>query len=151
MRIQTISLVRHAIALCGIALISVPVLADETRPYTEGQVIEVTSVRTKPGMFDEYMKFLAGPYRQEQEEMKKMGLTVGYDIYAGTPRTPNDPDLYLVITYKNMAAFDGLMDKSEAIDKKVFGSLKQAEQGMVSREAIRTILGSEIMRELKLK
>jgi len=134
-----------------IALFALPALAQESRGYKEGNVLEVTSVLTKPGMFDEYMKFLAGTYRQEMEELKKIGVVVEYNIYQTMPRRPGDPDLYLVVTYANMAAFDTLQEKSDPIEKKLFGSMKQAAEGMVSRESIRTILGSEVIRELKLK
>src|ERR1700739_1249212 len=36
--------------------------ADDERAYTEGAVISVSYVKTEPGMFDEYLKYLAGPY-----------------------------------------------------------------------------------------
>jgi hypothetical protein len=111
----------------------------------------VTSVRTKPGMFDEYIKFLAGPFRQEQEEFKKLGIVTDYAFYGTDPRSPHDPDLYIVVTYKNMAALDALMDKEEAVDKKIFGTLKQAEKSAIDRESIREILGVETIREIKLK
>lgn len=151
MNVATIQRTYLAIASIAIALCSYPAFAQESRPYTPGNVLEVTSVLTKPGMFDEYMKFLASTYRQEMEELKKIGVVVDYDIYSTNPRRPGDPDLYLVVTYANMAAFDTLDEKSEAIEKKLFGSRKQAAEGMASRESIRTILGTEVIRELKLK
>ena len=151
MSVATIRKSCLAVTSILIALFAVPALAQDARAYAEGNVLEVTSVLTKPGMFDEYMKFLASTYRQEMEELKKIGVVVDYDIYQTMPRHPGDPDLYLVVTYANMAVFDTLEDKSEAIEKKLFGSRKQAAEGMASRESIRTILGSEIVRELKLK
>jgi hypothetical protein len=56
------------------------------RPYTEGNVLQATAIRTEPGMFDESMKYLAGPYRQIMEEQKKAGIIVGYDFYSALPR-----------------------------------------------------------------
>ncbi len=56
-----------------------------------------------------------------------------------------------MVTYKNMAALDKLDEQSEAISKKIFGSMKQASEAEASRESMRTILGTEIVRELKLK
>ena len=64
------------------------------------------------------------------------------------PRTPTDPDLYLVVTYPNMAAFDVETEKMTAIDKKLWGSLKASDQGSADRESIRKILGTERIREL---
>jgi hypothetical protein len=77
-------------------------LADDSKSYTEGQVTNVSSVRTKPGMFDAYMKWLDTTYKQLMEEEKKAGIVVDYAVYGAAPRSPHDPDLYLVVTFKNM-------------------------------------------------
>lgn len=140
-------------ALVSIVLLvmAYPALAQDSRPYTPGNVLMVTSVLTKPGMFDEYMKWLSGPYRQQQEELKKAGIVLDYSFYSTDPRHPGDPDLYLVVSYKNLAALDKLDEQSEALMKKTFGSLKQANEGQASRESMRTILGTEIIRKLELK
>lgn len=138
------------LALAATWVLVQPALADDL-PYTEGQVVEVTSVLTKPGKFYDYMAYLAGPYRQQQEELKKAGIIVSYAMYGTVPRRPGDPDLYLTVTYKDMAALDNLEGKTEASMKKVFGTRQQASQGAVDREALRTVLGSELIRELKLK
>ena len=137
-------------ALLGVfAFASLAGAAD--RPYTEGNVVQVTAVRTEPGMFDEYMKYLAGPYRQIMEEQKKAGIIVDYTFYATLPRSPNDPDLYIVTTFKNMAALDGLDAKSDPITERIMGSQEQQSSATVQRGKLRTILGDELIRELVLK
>jgi hypothetical protein len=127
------------------------ICAADGLPYTEGHVLDVAAIRTKEGKFDEYWAFLSNQYRQIMDEAKKEGLIVSYSFYAATPRTPHDPDLYLVTEYANMAAFDGLNDKMAALDAKVFGGMKQGAQADSDRDAIRTVLGDEIIRELKYK
>jgi hypothetical protein len=72
------------------------IAAAADRPYTEGEVVNVASVRTESGMFEGCVKYLAGPYKQVMEEQKKAGIIVDYAIYAADPRGPHDPDLYLV-------------------------------------------------------
>ena len=134
-----------------LALGSGTALAADDHVYTEGNVLDVTSIRTKPGMFDEYMKFVSNAWRKEQEELKKQGLVVDYAVYEAIPRSPADPDLYLVVTYRNMAAFDMLMEKSEAVEKTIFGSMAAGQKAAVDRESIRTILGSQVIRQLNLK
>jgi hypothetical protein len=37
-------------------------LADDDRPYTDGPVVRVDSVRTEYGHFDDYVKFLDGTW-----------------------------------------------------------------------------------------
>jgi hypothetical protein len=73
-------------------------LADDSKSYTEGTVVEVTSIRTKPGMFDAYMKWLDTTGKQLREDEKKAGLILDYAVYGALPRSPHDPDIYLVIT-----------------------------------------------------
>jgi hypothetical protein len=126
-------------------------LADDSKAYTDGPITEVTSIRTKPGMFDAYMKWLDTTGKQLREDEKKAGIIVDYAVYAVQPRSPHDPDLYLAITYKNMAALDGLSDRVEPLSKKIWGTRDAAAKASVDRESMREILGSELIRRLDLK
>ena len=128
---------------------SAAVAAD--RAYSEGPVVDVASVRTEPGMFDEYLKYLAGPYKQQMEELKKAGIIVDYSVYSANPRGPHDPDLYLITVYKNFAALDGLDARSDAITEKIFGDMAAQTDATVKRGKLRTLLGNEYIRELELK
>jgi hypothetical protein len=121
------------------------------RPWTEGPVSEVSSIRTEPGKFDDYMAWLAGPYKQIMEAQKAAGLILGYAVYATTPRSPSDPDLYLVTVYKNMAALDDFAAKSDPIAEKLQGSLAEQNKAYIDRGKMRTVLGSELIREAVLK
>jgi hypothetical protein len=127
------------------------ICAADGLPYTEGHVLDITAIRTKEGKFNEYWAFLSNQYRQVMDEAKKEGLIVSYSFYAATPRSPNDPDLYLVTEYANMAAFDGLNEKMTAIDAKAFGGQKKSEMADSDRDSIRTYLGDDIIRELNFK
>jgi len=124
--------------------------ADE-RQYTEGDVVSIESIRTIYGHFDEYLKFLAGNWKQEMEAAKAAGYIVSYEVLAAEPRGPDDPDLYLVVHYKNWAALDGMHDKMEALAQKIYGSTDAATQGAIERGKIRRTLGGQTMQVLKLK
>ena len=139
-----------AAAALSIGAIS-PVLADDAKSYTEGPVSEVTSIRIKPGMFDAYMKWLDTTGKQLREDEKKAGLITDYLIFSARPRTPHDADLYLVVTYKNMAALDGLRDRVEPLMKKTYASRDDANKASIDRESMREILGSELIQQLILK
>ena len=132
-----------------IAATGAAVAAD--RPYSEGVVVNVSSVRTEPGQFEAYMAYLAGPYKQLMEEQKKAGIILDYAVYQVVPRSPNDPDLFLTTTFKNMAALDGLDARSDAITEKVFGNLQQQSTSTVTRGKLRTLVGDELIREMVLK
>lgn len=138
--------------LIGLTLsgLAATALADEGRPYKEGPVIEVSYIRTKPGKFDDYMKFLATTYRTLMEADKKAGLILDYAIYSAAPRSPQDPDLLLTITYPNMAALDR-SEEADAVAVKTVGSMAAQSQAAIDREALREVLGTELVRKLILK
>ena len=121
------------------------------RPYTEGPVSVVSAIRTETGMFDDYMAWIAGPWKQDMEAQKKAGIVVEYKVYATSPRNPNEPDLYLVVTYKNWASFDGLNAKLDPITEKLSGSIQKANAEAVGRGKMRKVLGDEILQQLILK
>ena len=137
-----------ALLLC---VLSFPLSAQD-RSYTEGPVMEVTAVKIKDGQFDNYMKHLQTQYKRVMDAQKDAGIILGYTIYSADPRRPEDPDLYLTVVYPNMAAFDGLRDRSEAVSSKVTGqNTAQANTAFADRGKMRQILGSQLIRELKLK
>lgn len=121
------------------------------RSYNDGPVINVSAIRTLDGHFDDYMHFLATGFKKTQEAAKKAGLVLSYRVLVAQPRGPNDPDIYLVVEYKNWAALDGLGGKFDAIATSVEGSVDKANQASAERGKIRTILGSETMQEAILK
>jgi hypothetical protein len=140
-------------ALAGIFAFGVlaNVASGADRAYTEGSVLNVSSIRTEPGMFDAYMTYLAGTYKQLMEEQKKAGIILDYAVYSVVPQKPGDPDIYLVTTYKNMAALDGLADRTDAIQQKLIGDMAQRSAAMVARGKLRTLGGSQLIRQLILK
>jgi len=121
------------------------------RDWNDGPVINVGSVRTVYGHFDDYMHYLATTYKKEQEAAKKAGLILSYRVIVVEPRGPQDPDILLVTEYKNWAALDHLGGKIDAINAQVEGSVEKTNQGAAERDKIRTILGSRTEQEALLK
>jgi len=120
-------------------------------PYTEGAVWQITMVKTKPGMGDDYLKTLAKTFKAVNDEAKKQGIITDYKILSGDAATTQDFDLLLMVEYPNMAAMDGLREKTEPIFDKVMGSEDQQRQMAVKRVEIRDIIGDKLMREITLK
>ncbi len=146
--------IQNRLAACAafscLLLTSVGAVADD-HAYTEGQVMNVASIRTEYGKFDDYMKYLDTTWKLEQEAAKKAGYIVSYQVVTVEARHENDPDIFLVITYKDWAALDGAIAKGDAIAKQVEGSLSASNQGAVDRNKIRRVLGSQTMQVLNLK
>jgi hypothetical protein len=125
--------------------------AQEDHAYTQGPVVLVSFVRTEPGMFEEYMRYIDTTYKRLYDEYKKQGIVVDYAVYQAIPRDPNDADVILTVTYKNMAAFDDLQARTDPAVKQVFGSLPKAASASADRDKMRKGLGSQMIRQLILK
>ena len=122
-----------------------------TAPYTEGSVWQITMVKTKPGMGDDYLKALAKIFKSTNDEAKRQGVITDYKILAGDAATQQDYDILLMVEYPNMAALDGLRDKVDPIASKMVGTEDQQRQLAVKRLEIRDIMGDKTMREITLK
>jgi len=146
--------IKHHFAACAalvcLALTSVSAVADD-HPFTEGPVVNVAAIRTEYGKFDDYMKYLDTIWKATQEAAKKAGYIISYRVVTVEPRTENDADIYLVVTYKNWAALDGATAKGDALAKQVEGSVAASNQAAVDRGKIRRVLGSWTGQELELK
>ena len=108
-------------------------------------------VRAKAGMEDDYIKNLAKNYKAVMEEEKKQNLVLSYKILLGDASAAGDYNMLLMVEFKNMAALDGLRDKTDPIAQKIMGGEDQIRDGSVKRAEIRDILGSKTMREITLK
>lgn len=129
---------------------SLSALADD-HAFTEGAVVNVASIRTVDGKFDDYMKWLGTTWKAQNETAKKAGDLVSYQVISVEPRGPDDPDLYLVLTYKNWAALDGALARADALSNQFEGSVTAANQAQSDRAKIRRVLGSSTMQVLDLK
>jgi hypothetical protein len=140
-----------AFAACAcFTFISVSAVADD-HAFTEGPVMNVSSIRTVDGKFDDYMKWLSTTWKAQNEAAIKAGYLVSYQVIGVEPRGPDDPDLYLVLTYKNWAALDGALAKNDEIAKQTEGSVAASNQSQFERAKIRRVLGSSTMQVLNLK
>jgi len=126
-------------------------LAQSDAPYTEGPVWQITMVKTKYGMGDEYLKGLAKTFKGTLEEAKKQGLVMDYKILLGDAATPRDFDILLMTESKNMASLDNAREKFDPIARKVEGNPDQQRDTATKRVELREILGQKLMREITLK
>ena len=131
--------------------LSLDARAQDERQYTDGPVTEVSYIQVEYGHFEEYIDWLNSTWKPTMEAMKKAGLIIDYKVFSATPKSPDQPNIYLWITYKNAAA---ALDKGvelEAVAKKVICSTECQNKARVARTEYRKVLGTEYIRELILK
>ena len=139
-----------ALAALSLSIVSV-CSAQSDAPYTEGPVWNISLIKAKPGMVDEYLKGLAKTLKGTLEEAKKQNLILDYKILLGNAATPQDFDILVMVESKDMAAQDNVREKFDPITRKVVGTTDQQQTMAVKRLDIREIMGVKLMREITLK
>jgi hypothetical protein len=119
------------------------------RTYENGPVWTVGYVETKPGMFDDYVAYLAGPWKALQEAGKKRGDILDYKVLAVDSPREHESDVILLVQYKNMGVFDRALADLDKDNNAVFGSNPASNKAAVKREEIRVLRGGVTARELK--
>ena len=120
------------------------------KTYEEGQVTVITYLKIEYGRFNDYAKWLTSTWKPTMEAKKKAGLIVDYKVFSVRPKSPDEPNVLLMLTYKNMAGLDKAAEE-EAVAEKVIGSAEVQDRARVERTEYRKVLGSELIRELILK
>jgi hypothetical protein len=140
------------LSIClAVSSLSLNARAQDVRQYSDGPVTELAYVRVEYGHFEEYIDWLNSTWKPTMEATKKAGLIIDYKVFGLTPKSPDQPNIILWITYKNAAA---ALDKGvelEDVAKKVIGSTEFQNKARVGRNDYRKVLGNEYIRELILK
>lgn len=130
-------------------------LAQNDRQYTDGPVTEVDYIQVEYGHFEEYIDWLNSTWKPTMEAMKKAGIIIDYKVFQASPKSPDQPNIFLYLTFKNMAAYAGnIGDKGieqEYVARNVIGSTELQNKKRVERSAYRKVLGIELIREVILK
>jgi hypothetical protein len=133
-------------------LINTSALAqDHTRNWDNGHVLAITEVHTKDGMFNAYINDLNNVWRRFLEEQMKDGSVIGYNMYGNASPREGEPDLYLVVTFKNWAAFDRGEEYFAGIREKVIGSADQMRDAGIKRGDLRVLGSNYTLQEIKFR
>ncbi|HEY3696021.1 hypothetical protein [Phenylobacterium sp.] len=150
--LRTLKAAAVATAVAAAGALPLPACAQMAeRVYDQGPVWQISSIETRPGMFDDYMAYLATTWRKSNELQKKRGDVLDYRVLAVDAPRDHEPDVILIIQYKNMAAFDRSLDDQDKDNALLFGSTPKSNQAAVSRESMRVLRGVMNTREIKFK
>ena len=133
------------------ALVVAPFVAAQESSYTPGTVWEVSGITVKPGQFENYMDYLAGAWKKMQDFGVKEGWVVSYRVFAVSNPRAGEPDLYLVVEYKDYATQAQRLDFQKKMQAHMAADARKMDKGFGDRETMRTANGSMEMVELKLK
>jgi hypothetical protein len=145
---------KRQILVCSLAvsvlILGVSVYAQVKRPFQNGSVWNIAFIRMKPGMETAYLNYLAGPWKANQEAMKKEGLILSYKVITTEGHTPGDWNVMLMTEYKDLATMEANEDKADAVSQRVTGDDEKQRQGYRERVEIREVMGDRLGREVVL-
>ena len=144
----------QAVAASSSPLPNAPAQPEE-RQYTNGPVTEVDYIHVEYGGFAKYVHWLNSTWKPTMEALKKAGIIIDYKVFQSSPKSPDQPNVLLWLTFKNMAAYAGdigdKVDEFDAVTDKVICNTECQNNARVARNEFRKVLGSELIREVVLK
>ncbi|WP_373491302.1 hypothetical protein [Parasphingorhabdus sp.] len=151
MKLMRNMMIAASVALVTVPMsISAPAMAQDSS-YKSGTVWNVSRIKVLDGQFENYMDHLAGQWKKVQEFGKAEGIIVDYHVLATNNARDGEPNLVLVIEYKDYAKTAEI----EAFTKKVNAMLattdRTADKEYGQRTKMREPMGSVQYQELDLK
>jgi hypothetical protein len=146
---------KAAVRLAGallLALVGSTVAARAQVPYSQGTVTRVVLLSTIPGHSNALFADLKKNFVPLWEAEKSAGLILNYSVFINqTSSGPNDWDIGYTVTYKNMAALDGLPDKLYELRMKQYGSKEDEQKVIDKRVENAKLVSTSLLRDITLR
>ena len=140
------------VALAAFVILPATAIAqDAERVWENGSVWTVSQIETKPGHFNDYIKDLSNVWRKYLDAQKRDGFVLSYKMLNVNFARDGEPDLILLVEYKNWAAFDQGVEYFEKLAQELQGSIKSAQVANINREELRSLRGGLVAQEVKFK
>ena len=126
--------------------------------YTEGPVWVINYYRTKPGKFDDYMKFLRANFAKNSAKQKQAGIVVDTKVLLNPAVSgPDDWDVAIAYLYADFARLNfnqATEDQLQKIAAEITGEQNKDtrnERLDTTRLPLREYLRTRILREVTLR
>ena len=143
--------VRLAVVVMCLSFVAATVATAQV-PVKEGNVERVVLIHINAGRGDAFWADMKKNTLPIWEAQKAAGLIVDYQWFVNqTTSSPNDWNVGYTLTYKNMAALDGLADKAYDIRMKHYGD-QAAEQTVVDKRVENAhVVSSYLLRDVTIR
>lgn len=144
---------KSAIAL-GLAVILSSPAAAQLKPYTDytvsDSVTNVTTIKVKENMVEDYLQGIRGTWVQSNEVAKRLGQMQDYKVYVSDLANSGDFNVILVTTFANTSDLAPNRARYDAF-MKAWGTANEASTRTTTTTVypnLRTITGEYLMREV---
>lgn len=139
-----------ALAACAAAFLA-PAAQAQQSSYTPGMYWEVSSVTIEPGQDENYLDYLAGQWRTQEEFAKQQGWIREYHVLANNNRRNGEADLYLVEVFDHVPTPAEQTTRQAAFERMMSRNAHQLSTEIGARATMRRLTGSELLQELNLR
>ncbi len=131
-----------------------PIFAEVYEDYEPSeQFIQLTVVAVEPNYLDDYLVNLKKTWVRAMEVQKELGYVVDYGVY--TSDNANSPNVWLTITYENMAAMQPSEEQYNKVNEVLAERYKETEDQLdeiaKGYEEIRKMVDNQIINRVKFK
>lgn len=142
-----------AIVLAALFVLPTFSSAQDDDVYEEGTVWNVTFIRLKANMGDDYLKNLKQTWGKAMDEYVAEGLIESYMILQGEAFGWDDFDLMLMMEFENFATFDPNPErkkKFDAIQEKLMAEMGEdkMDSTVKSYSDMRKMMGTKTFRQI---
>ena len=125
--------------------------AAQDSAYTPGTYWQVQGVFIEDGQFENYMDYIAGRYRQQQEFARQHGWITGYRILANVNRRADEPDLYLITEIPRLSTPQEDVERERMLNQAMRETTHQATEASGRRVTMRRLGSNLLLQELNLR
>lgn len=129
---------------------STPATAQEVS-YTPGTVWYFSNIAVEPGQMQNYLDYLAGDWKKQNEFGKKEGYIVSYHVLSVDSPRAGEPDLILAIEYKDYFPNAEQLAQQKRLEAFMTRDARKLSSQSGERKVMRKFAGGMQLQELVLK
>ena len=139
-----------AVILLSVSAMSIAQAQDEP-PFIGGDYWEVTGVKTADGGGLKYARWLAGEWRKNSEFAKSQGWIKEFMVIDNVHPRSDEPDLYLIRVFENMATVEEGEERRKAYRAWVKKSMDKMQEESGNRAEYRTVMSTSLLQNMKFR
>jgi hypothetical protein len=125
--------------------------AQEEPPFIPGDYWEVTGIDVSDGAGLKYARWLADEWRKNLEFSKSQGWIKDYIVLNNVHPRSDEPDLYLIRIFENMATVEEGEKRREAYMAWAKKSMDKMAAESGNRAEYRTIMSTSLLRHMNFR
>ncbi len=139
-----------AVVLLTASAINIAQAQDEP-PFIGGDYWQVTGIKMADGAGLKYAKWLASEWRKNLDFSKSQGWIKDYMVISNVHPRADEPDLYLIRVFENMATVAENEERRAKYLEFVEKSMETMQEESGNRAEYRTIMSTSLLQHMKFR